>query len=303
MAFSFSKDFRWNGIKSSTFFERPEATVVVEFDGVDNVDIANNKFPLTADVDSSMAYSVVADKISARYPGEQLLTMKVTNDNNFYSVIAEYPDMLNNVDPDPERMEQKLGSKESAFADKALHLLNLSKIVDKEFLSEMQLFIDVVNALLLNEKRVHLFKANDLIWMQSLALKNVKETYGLNSPQMTEALEIAKYIIKKIDSGLKELYGDNYLMLALAVDFHNEVPKTRMGRSLLVADTATVNGSSINLSPSYDEDYPAMFNIIFFISLLLSLTVFAIALGMWFIDPGRDSIIYRMTSQRMKKDQ
>ena len=57
-----------------------------------------------------------------------------------------------------------------------------------------------------------------------------------------------------------------------------------------------------NLAWDYYDDFPAMFNIILWLSVLLSVTIFIIAYGMWNIDPGRDSIIYRMTSQRLKKD-
>ena len=57
-----------------------------------------------------------------------------------------------------------------------------------------------------------------------------------------------------------------------------------------------------NLAWDYSDDFPAMFNIILWLSVLLIITVFIISYGMWNIDPGRDSIIYRMTSQRLKKD-
>lgn len=60
--------------------------------------------------------------------------------------------------------------------------------------------------------------------------------------------------------------------------------------------------SSLNLEWDYDQDYPAMFNIILWIMVAWIISVFVIAYGMWNMDPGRDSIIYRMTSQRLKKD-
>jgi len=178
----------------------------------------------------------------------------------------------------------------------------LKNNVDREFLSEMQLWIDVSDALIANEDKIHSYKPSDFIWMQSVALKTLKEFYGVDSPQVTEALTVIQNVLKRIETSLKKLYGDNFILFVITVDYLNEVPKSRMGRSLLADDTQA-NSTTFNLSPSYDQDYPAMFNILLFVSLLLSLTVFAITLGMWHIDPGRDSIIYRMTSQRMKKDQ
>jgi len=49
--------------------------------------------------------------------------------------------------------------------------------------------------------------------------------------------------------------------------------------------------------------YPASFQLLFWTTLLIFLTVYGVAYAMWHMDPGRDSIIYRMTSaQKYKKD-
>ena len=57
-----------------------------------------------------------------------------------------------------------------------------------------------------------------------------------------------------------------------------------------------------NVGDDYSQDFPAIFNIILFMMIGLFLSTLGIAYCMWFMDPGRDSIIYRMTSQRIKKD-
>uniref|UniRef100_A0A0M3IWC6 Col_cuticle_N domain-containing protein n=1 Tax=Ascaris lumbricoides TaxID=6252 RepID=A0A0M3IWC6_ASCLU len=62
------------------------------------------------------------------------------------------------------------------------------------------------------------------------------------------------------------------------------------------------------LSIKYDKlqftssDYPAIFAIFAGIIIILSIAVLFIAVGIWNMDPGKDSIIYRMTTTRMKKD-
>lgn len=53
---------------------------------------------------------------------------------------------------------------------------------------------------------------------------------------------------------------------------------------------------------SYDGDYPAIFNIILWFVVVLVFSLISIVYVMVDMDPGRDSIIYRMTSTRMKKD-
>lgn len=50
------------------------------------------------------------------------------------------------------------------------------------------------------------------------------------------------------------------------------------------------------------SDYPAIFAIFAGVSIILSLAVLFVAVGLWNMDPGKDSIIYRMTTTRMKKD-
>jgi hypothetical protein len=43
------------------------------------------------------------------------------------------------------------------------------------------------------------------------------------------------------------------------------------------------------------EDFPAIFMIIFATMVPLILALFAISWGMWNMDPGRDTVIYRNT--------
>ncbi len=52
----------------------------------------------------------------------------------------------------------------------------------------------------------------------------------------------------------------------------------------------------------YSGNFPVAFNIILWTSILIALAVLFVAVGMWFMDPGKDSIIYRMTMTRGKKD-
>ncbi|TKR62363.1 hypothetical protein L596_026341 [Steinernema carpocapsae] len=50
------------------------------------------------------------------------------------------------------------------------------------------------------------------------------------------------------------------------------------------------------------NDYPAMFAIFAGLVIILVLAVAFIVAGMVSMNPGKDSIIYRMTTTRMKKD-
>jgi len=64
-----------------------------------------------------------------------------------------------------------------------------------------------------------------------------------------------------------------------------------------------VNKNPMNLADDVSEDYPIVFNMILFIALSLILALIAISVALATMDPGRDSLIYRVTSaQRFKKD-
>jgi renin receptor len=58
----------------------------------------------------------------------------------------------------------------------------------------------------------------------------------------------------------------------------------------------------LNLATHYNESYPVIFNIILWFSVVMIFTLLAISYVIGAMDPGRDSIIYRMTSTRMKKE-
>lgn len=59
---------------------------------------------------------------------------------------------------------------------------------------------------------------------------------------------------------------------------------------------------TINLAKEYAESYPVVFNIILWFGVVMFFSLLAICLAIGNMDPGRDSIIYRMTSTRIKKE-
>jgi len=77
----------------------------------------------------------------------------------------------------------------------------------------------------------------------------------------------------------------------------------RTSRSLLAASkNQTIDIDTVNLASNYKSDFPIIFNLWFWLVVVLFLTVYVISLVMWYMDPGSDSIIYRMTNQRMKTE-
>lgn len=61
-------------------------------------------------------------------------------------------------------------------------------------------------------------------------------------------------------------------------------------------------GSPYNLGYKYNYNYAVIFNIVLWLMIALALAVIAIAYNLWNMDPGYDSIIYRMTNQKIRMD-
>lgn len=61
-------------------------------------------------------------------------------------------------------------------------------------------------------------------------------------------------------------------------------------------------GSPYNLAYKYNFQYAVVFNIVLWLMIALALAVIAIAYNLWNMDPGYDSIIYRMTNQKIRMD-
>lgn len=82
-----------------------------------------------------------------------------------------------------------------------------------------------------------------------------------------------------------------------------EAQSSRWKRQAVETTTRPPSEEDEYLQANIPLDAPAAFHLLFWTSLAIALTVYGVAYGMWHMDPGRDSIIYRMTSaQKYKKD-
>lgn len=61
-------------------------------------------------------------------------------------------------------------------------------------------------------------------------------------------------------------------------------------------------GSPYNLAYKYNFHYAVVFNIVLWLMIALALAVIVVGYNLWNMDPGYDSIIYRMTNQKIRMD-
>jgi len=60
--------------------------------------------------------------------------------------------------------------------------------------------------------------------------------------------------------------------------------------------------NNVTIATMYSDEYPTMFNIFFWVSLVFAIIVISIVYVFLTLDPGADTIIYRMTAPRLKVD-
>ena len=63
-----------------------------------------------------------------------------------------------------------------------------------------------------------------------------------------------------------------------------------------------IQSKNITIATMYSDEYPVMFNLFFWTSLVLVLVIISIVYVFLTLDPGADTIIYRMTAPRLKVD-
>lgn len=128
-----------------------------------------------------------------------------------------------------------------------------------------------------------------------ISLDAVTKTHEVGSPAHNEIVKVLKTSIEELVVSAEKAYKNKALitLIATAQSIHRRVRR---------AAVATDDDKKYNIAPAYDENYPVIFNIIFWFSVVMIFSLLAISLAIGNMDPGRDSIIYRMTSTRMKKD-
>lgn len=159
--------------------------------------------------------------------------------------------------------------------------------VDRDFLFEVTALPSVAA-----KKRSD---GQQFLFLQMRSFGVLVNTYGDASPQVGEA----KALIGQALSLLSVAAPDS-LVLSLVTD---SVETSHQQRNILQADAKPEpDASNLNLALAYSGEYAAIFTMILFLAIALALIVAAVSVAIATMDPGRDSIIYRMTNPRIKKD-
>jgi len=164
--------------------------------------------------------------------------------------------------------------------------MNIGEEAVIEFVNDMGLLADLKQMI---STQTHM----ETVWVQLKGLGKVAQQYGLEASETQEAIKIVKNMMEQLEDALQAADGDKYFLVTISNPHH--------ARHIRAAkDDIVQNYGNLNLSKRYDESYSAIFNIILFTSIFLLAALISTAVFICTLDPGRDSIIYRMTTQRKK---
>uniref|UniRef100_A0A0N5C7C4 Renin receptor n=1 Tax=Strongyloides papillosus TaxID=174720 RepID=A0A0N5C7C4_STREA len=132
----------------------------------------------------------------------------------------------------------------------------------------------------------------------------------LNAIATPKELEAAQKEVEKVLDQLtevfKKIYGEQVIVevISTSADQENVEKHSIYKRDTQANGPMTIQEirKKYNVYSFTQGDYPAIFAIFAGVSIILAVAVLFIAVGMWTMDPGKDSIIYRMTTTKLKKD-
>lgn len=198
----------------------------------------------------------------------------------------------------------------NSLASPKVTLLFLADSEKTETLSEQSIPINN-DALVDFEYLKKYYESSNGLFRTSESLPTINE---LKQLECSKTLDSVFYVVrlseadyedmeKKINSVVEAFSGnclvqekDDLLVYVLATDSNQRV-KRDLGR-----EKRALGSSILNRAILYSDNYPVTFHLIFWTSLILGLAVVGTVCGMYQMDPGLDTVIYRMTSQRIKKD-
>nr|ATU82705.1 venom renin-receptor-like protein 1 [Pristhesancus plagipennis] len=259
---------RWSGMVINDPFHFADAVVVVSIPGVPSLDSVQGKtYPLNTDESLDDTWRSLSWRLIDRFPTATNLTL------NYLSL---------DVPTQAMELYGHLGTRDSPTVEH----LKLTSPEDKAFIDQVNL-IDAVTAKLA-DKGVINDGVPDAHWFSVPGLHALIDTYGAESKQVIEAKRLLSSSILLLSEVFNSAYNDKVLFVVLSSD----VVHTRRFRRQATASS----------DEEYDENYPVMFNIFLWFGICYFMALLATSLSIARMDPGRDSIIYRMTSNRMKKE-
>ncbi|CAL1678394.1 unnamed protein product [Lasius platythorax] len=263
-------------------FAMPKALVAIAIDGIEKLPFLKNGtlitlYPLIVDEVEETTWQAIRSRVEER-----------SNDNTLVRInLSDGVDALG---------QSALGELKPTNMEN-LESLRRSKVEeDRKFIEEMELLHAIADKASSAKKHD---SGTDVYWLVVSALRPVLDLHGNTSAEAQEAYLILNDALERVSKAFVNTYDDKVVISA----FTNDASKVRNARSVLLERQRRDAPSEFSgRAKTYTENYPVIFNILLWFGVIFFFSLLAICIAIADMDPGRDSIIYRMTSNRMKKD-
>ncbi|VVC97751.1 unnamed protein product [Leptidea sinapis] len=272
----------WNGLSIVDPFDTPEAIVEVYVDGVpslgNSAGLKAVSYGLTVDEYEPETFFAISHRIKQRFTNGQnrLVNIKLSEPDD----LASYSNLFGNI-PAPKVGKQHLQ-----------HLKYDKYEEDYQFLFELETLKAIIEKI--KSGAVAADNAVDFYNFRMTSLHTLSDFHGPMSLQTKEAKKLLGETLNSLSEAFVKAYDGSVLVTVVTTD----VAHTRRTVRAAPADPMQEPYED----DKYSSDYAAIFNILLWFGIIFTFTLVAIVYAIMDMDPGRDSIIYRMTSTRMKKD-
>jgi len=296
-----NEDLKWNGLAEGNLFRRPKANVVVSILDTTNKPFGSgqtyqNTYP-TRESGGLFDSDAVINNIERENWKQDPLCIDFYVESSVMTVRSERSDLFSRLPSTVYGLRDNFVT--DWFTTDHLGSLNITQDADLLLVGELYAIMDIINALR-EQSAVTESKSPDFLHFTVSGLRSLDAAYGPESTQLSDGHKLLNSFLVKMTTDLREIYRDSVVVQTVAFTPKSDNMIVRKTRSLLQAQSD--RNTTLNLAPEFSNMYAAIFNIILWIMIGFGLAIFGISWGIWNMDPGRDSLIYRMTSQRMKRD-
>ncbi|XP_059610349.1 ATPase H(+)-transporting accessory protein 2 [Phlebotomus argentipes] len=260
----------FDGLRIRNPFSMPKSALIVQVDGIEKLNFVSSKvqqFPLFG---ASAANGL--DLLNSRVSNH--VNVDLEDHSESLSSIAE---AYGSIKPVPGKTTSSL--KPSVYSE------------DKDFLYNVAIINELTEKIKAKSSAVpHLVTVR-------ISLSELASAHdGQSSAAFTDAKKLVTRAIEDLIEAAENCNDGN--ILVATITSKDDLSRAKRATPELRQEIPT----DLNLAKSYSSNYPVIFNIILWFGVVLFFTLLAICYAIADMDPGRDSIIYRMTSTRMKKD-
>ncbi|KAI2599055.1 ATPase H+ transporting accessory protein 2 [Homo sapiens] len=296
MGFSVKEDLSWPGLAVGNLFHRPRATVMVMVKGVNKLALPPGSV-ISYPLENAVPFSLdsVANSIHSLFSEETPVVLQLAPSEERVYMVGKANSVFEDLSVTLRQLRNRLFQENSVLSSLPLNSLSRNNEVDLLFLSELQVLHDISS--------LHLAKDHspDLYSLELAGLDEIGKRYGEDSEQFRDASKILVDALQKFADDMYSLYGGNAVVELVTVKSF-DTSLIRKTRTILEAKQAKNPASPYNLAYKYNFEYSVVFNMVLWIMIALALAVIITSYNIWNMDPGYDSIIYRMTNQKIRMD-